>query len=205
MQLGLEVYIGIMAKSNLQSIFKKRSPTLVELTSESRDEELAGLGEQPQVGVVQVSYGRSLSQQKTSNMEICHKAVTPGYKGLLSISRVSFPVNLQFCCDFPRFGAVIMEYLSAQAFSCILASTWPGLRNWVGLWPSVGWTVFILPVWLSDIWFSTGSEWVIGASLSPFELYSCLKLSLISNLLMSSMMHPLKISSWIAVNTDHEW
>lgn len=159
--------------------------------------------------VVQVSYRRFLSQQKTSNMGICHKAVTPGYKGLFSISRVSFPVNLQFCCDFPRFGAVITEYLSAQAFSCILASTWPGLRNWVGLWPSIGWTVFILPVrqlvWLSDIWFSTGSEWVIGASLSPFELHSCLKLSLISNLLMSFMMHPLKISSWIAVNTDHEW
>lgn len=50
MQVGLEVYIGIMAKSNLQSIFKKRSSTLVELTSESRDEEPAGLGEQPQVG-----------------------------------------------------------------------------------------------------------------------------------------------------------
>ena len=71
MWVGLDVYTVIMAKSNPQSIFKRRSPTLVELISESGGEEQTGLGEQPLVGTVfQLSSRRSLSNQKISNVGV---------------------------------------------------------------------------------------------------------------------------------------
>lgn len=136
------------------------------------------IGEQPQSQAVLQVLCRGLSASRGLHMGVCQETVIPGYRCLLSISRVSFLVSLQFCCHFPRCGVVIMEYLSAQVFICILASTCSGLRSWFGLWPSMGWTVFILPAQLSDIWFSTGSEWIIGAWLSAFWVaflvWSCL-------------------------------